>query len=201
MIPPEQLRSGHPHDAFATAYYAMSPGRFEQALRRWKDGPPIEWVSRYSFVDLGCGKGRAVLMATATEFRQVIGVELHPGLAATATHNLLQWTADGKCRCPATVLQGDALEFDLPDGPCLLYLFHPFGAPLMGHLVGRLREQLRRSPRPLDVLYFNPEESTAFASAAGFDWVWTESFGPAEPGDLGSAGDLCSLFRWVGDRG
>ncbi len=90
-----ELRSGHQHDIFNTAYYGMAPSRFRPVMDRWLSDDTHPAIANYSFIDLGCGKGRAVLMASEYGFRQVIGVELHRSLAKTAEKNLVQWAASG----------------------------------------------------------------------------------------------------------
>jgi len=70
-----ELRSGHKNDVFNTAYYGMAPSRFRQVMADWLSDGSHGAISEYSFIDLGCGKGRAVMMASEFPFRQVIGVE------------------------------------------------------------------------------------------------------------------------------
>src|ERR1700678_2550251 len=44
LIGGDELRSGHRHDVFNTAYYGMAPSRFRQVMERWVPGesyPPI----------------------------------------------------------------------------------------------------------------------------------------------------------------
>ena len=43
---------------------------------------------QYTFIDLGCGKGRALLIAAQFPFRQVRGVEFAPALHAVAEKNI-----------------------------------------------------------------------------------------------------------------
>src|SRR5580704_16583417 len=53
-----ELRSGHRNDVFNTAYYAMAPSRFRWVLDSWLEDDSHSAIESYSFVDLGCGKGR-----------------------------------------------------------------------------------------------------------------------------------------------
>src|SRR5215469_6007998 len=64
------LRSGHRHDVYNTAYYGMAPSRFQSVMQRWSADPSHAPIDQYCFVDLGCGKGRAVLMASEFGFRE-----------------------------------------------------------------------------------------------------------------------------------
>src|SRR5260370_30585532 len=95
----------------------------------------------YSFVDLGCGKGRAVMMASEFGFREVVGVELHAALAGIAEANVAVWSAGGRAVCPVRIVCGEATEFAFPDGACLLYLFNPFAAPAMRPLMQRMQAE------------------------------------------------------------
>ena len=85
------LGAGHAHDVHITAYAGMPPSRFEATMKRWLAEPPTDAVEACCFVDIGCGKGRVVFLASRMPFARVIGVELVPGLARTAQANLAQW--------------------------------------------------------------------------------------------------------------
>ena len=197
------LRSGHPHDIYNTAYYGMSPSRFTGAIERWRrETESGVTPANCTFVDLGCGKGRAVMMATPLGFREVIGVELNPALASTAKRNLERWRRRRMVLSPAHVLAGDATEFQFPAGHCLLYLFNPFAEPVVRKLISSLEQQFGDRPGDLEVLYFNPESAVLFENHPGFRLLWREAI-PMSAEDaavdlVASEGDLCDAYRWVG---
>jgi hypothetical protein len=159
-------------------------------------------ISQYSFVDLGCGKGRAVMMGSEFLFRQAIGVELNASLAKTAETNLAVWKGAGRAVCPVEILSQDATEFSFPEGPCLLYLFNPFAAPVVKRLIERLEGEFADRPGLLDVIYFNPEAGDVFDAHAGFKLLWTGTVEMSEEDaaadHVASPEDLCSVYRWVG---
>ena len=202
LIGGADLATGHEHDRYNTAYYGMSPSRFAGAIEIWRSLAPPAPTESYTFLDLGCGKGRAVLMATELPFREVIGVEIHPGLAGVAGENLRRWQAAGKSRSPARIVCGDATETELPAGPCLLYLFNPFARPVVERLARRLASRFADRKGMLDVIYFNPEEAEAFEAEEGFRRMWRGTMAMSEEdaaADLvASPEDLCELYRWVG---
>jgi SAM-dependent methyltransferase len=110
----------------------------------------------FTFVDLGCGKGRTLLMASDYSFRRIIGVELLPALHQIALDNLRQYkNAAQKCFALETIC-ADATAFPFPEGPLVLYLFNPFPESGMRRVVANLAEMLRADPRPVYVLYHNP---------------------------------------------
>ena len=197
-----ELRSGHSNDVFNTAYYAMAPSRFQWVMKSWLDDDSHAAIESYSFVDLGCGKGRAVLMASEFAFREVVGVELHASLASIAETNVAAWTAAGRAACPVRIVCQDATEVVFPEGACLLYLFHPFGAPVLKRLIERIEADFAHRRGMLDLIYFNPEAGELLDGHGGFERLWTGTVAMSEEDAaadrVASAEDLCSVYRWVG---
>jgi SAM-dependent methyltransferase len=199
LIDGTELLSGHRHDAFNTAYWGVSPSRARELLRLWRESVTGRGVEEYAFVDVGCGKGRMLLIASEMEFREVVGVELHAGLAATSAANAAKWSAEGRSRCAIRVVQGDATEMALPEGRCMVFLYNPFGAPVLRSLLGRLEEQYAGRPGELDVLYLSPECDAVFAERGGFELLWRAELAQtdAEEGEDVIAGGRqpCSAYR------
>ena len=114
--------------------------------------------TRFSFVDLGCGKGRPLILAAQLHFRRLIGVEIVPALADIARANL------ARLGVAAEVHTGDAARFVFPPGPVVLFLFNPFKAATIGAVIEALRAA--RSPE-LVVIYHAPEHGKLL-DASGF---------------------------------
>jgi SAM-dependent methyltransferase len=197
-----ELRSGHRNDVFNTAYYGMAPSRFQWVMEYWIADRTHAALENYSFVDLGCGKGRALLMASEFPFREAVGVELHVSLAEIAEANVAVWTAAGRAACPVRIVCQDATEFVFPDGACLLYLFNPFAAPVMQRLIERIEQDFAGWPGMLDLIYFNPESGQLFGEHGGFELIWTGTVAMSEEDAaadmVASPDDLCSVYRWIG---
>jgi hypothetical protein len=102
--------------------------------------------------------GRAVLLAAEMRFGSVIGVELNPTLARIARRNVAIWRKAGRTRTKTRICCCDAAEFALPAGPCLIFLFNPFGATVLRRLLRKIAIDLAVRPRPLDLLYVNNEQ-------------------------------------------
>src|ERR1039458_5531073 len=84
LVAGRHLKSGHQHDRHATAYYGVAPSVFRALIRRWQRSRPTAPIEEFSFIDVGAGMGRAVLLAAELPFRQVEGVELNPTLVGVA---------------------------------------------------------------------------------------------------------------------
>lgn len=136
---------------FLSPYQATEPALFREMLESLK----IEF-REFTFIDLGSGKGRVLLMATDFPFRRIVGVELLPGLHRVAQENLATYKSDSqKCFAVESVC-GDALEFVFPPEPTVLYLFNPLPEEGLAKVIARLERSLRECPRPVFVLYHNP---------------------------------------------
>lgn len=99
----------------------------------------------YTFCDLGCGKGRVLLLAAELPFAHIVGVEVEQGLFRTALQNV----GTGSSR--VEIFWMDASRFPLPAGPLALFLFNPFEGDILGSILARVG-----SDRPVFVIYLNP---------------------------------------------
>jgi SAM-dependent methyltransferase len=117
---------------------------------------PTALESKATFLDIGSGKARVVLLAAMRRFRAVLGVELSPVLHAIAQRNLECVRDRGALLSPVQLLLGDATELAVPDGPMIAYLYHPFREPIAAIVVDRLIASLTASPRPAAILYGDP---------------------------------------------
>jgi hypothetical protein len=102
------------------------------------------------FADLGSGLGRAVFAAAKKGVKNAIGVEYERVLHAAAEGNRAVCRLD---RSRIAFHNADARDYDL-SGVTLLFLFHPFGAPILHKVIDNLRDTQR--PKPLRVVYHNP---------------------------------------------
>src|SRR6266850_1944719 len=66
-LSPNEIVTGHAHDALGYGYSAIAPSVFREICRRWRATlfDPERGPAAYSFVDIGAGKGRALLLACA----------------------------------------------------------------------------------------------------------------------------------------
>ncbi|HXN51072.1 MAG TPA: class I SAM-dependent methyltransferase [Candidatus Acidoferrum sp.] len=126
----------------AIRYEGVNPLIFRQALREVHDD-----FEGFTFVDLGCGKGRALLLANEFRFSQLIGVEFAPELAAVARSNC------HRAAVQATVLSQDAAQFPFPAGNIVVYLYNPFGPTVLNPVLDHLLESRHAK---CYIVYINP---------------------------------------------
>lgn len=112
--------------------------------------------AQFTFVDIGSGKGRALLLAAEHPFRKIVGVELLPELNEIALENIRRFSArHAQCGIIEAVCS-DAAEFVLPAGPLVLLLNNPLPAAGLHKFLSKVKSSLRQEPRPVWLIYSNP---------------------------------------------
>jgi SAM-dependent methyltransferase len=134
------------HVLYGNRYQATSPEMFAKMM----SVAPI--TPNMLFIDIGSGKGRALLMASAYPFKRIIGVEFAAELAATAQDNIRKFGAPKEIESVCA----NALTWEFPPEPSLIYIYNSFGKPLMRSFIKRLEQSVQDHPRQLIVIYRNP---------------------------------------------
>lgn len=162
-IPKYRFANSNPNWLHGVDYLPVPAGEFNQLLSEIL----IEY-ERFTLVDLGAGKGRAVILAARYPFRKIIGVEYAAELIQTAQRNLSTYRGP-KLLCRDIQFECmDAARFTLPSGPLLIYLYNPFEGPVMKAVVETVRRSLEENPREIAVAYHTPEWGHLWRGIAGF---------------------------------
>ena len=122
----------------------------------------------FVFVDIGAGLGRALFLAAKLPFKQLVGVEYSTELVAAARENVVRSTPPLVAQRAVTVVHADAIEFELPTDPLVLFLFNPFSRDVMAEFVERTRNSFDAHPRRLVVVYLNPQFGDLWRNAGFF---------------------------------
>jgi SAM-dependent methyltransferase len=145
---------------FHSAYQPTEPVAFHEMITALQQaansaGTTLDFRD-FTFVDLGSGKGRTLLMASDYPFRRIVGVELLPSLHQIAQENLGKYVSESQKCFALESICGDATTFPFPDAPLLVFLFNPFGESGMRRVMANLGQSVGAHPRPVYVLYHNP---------------------------------------------
>lgn len=133
-----QCRIPYATARFGFLYLSCSEARTVQALQH---------IPRHcTFVDLGCGKGRTLIIAAEQGFTRIIGVEFAPALATIARENL------ALTQTIAQVIDADAMVWPLPAGPLCIYLYNPFTIEVLAPVVHQLAQRTEETW----VVFMNP---------------------------------------------
>lgn len=161
-VPVQALAADAPVPDEAELYWPIRERAFARILSEL-DQPPSAWA----FVDLGSGKGRALLLAVAHRFASVEGVEFSPALCRSCHDNLERFARLHPRARDVQVHNVDARAFDMPEQPLVVFLNDPFGPAVLQPVIDRLVDSLRRNPRPCRVAYSLPHHRHLF-ERAGF---------------------------------
>jgi SAM-dependent methyltransferase len=136
---------------FHSPYQPTEPALFREMMAALE----IDF-QEFTFIDIGSGKGRALLMAADYPFRRILGIELLPALDRVAQENLRAYKSDSQLCFALEAVCGDAREFVFPAGPLVVYLFNPLTETGIEDVVTNLVQSLRQNPRVVYLLYRNP---------------------------------------------
>jgi Putative methyltransferase len=141
---------------FHSPYQPTDPELFREIMARLPALSQQFDFDTFTFIDIGSGKGRTLLMASEYPFRKILGVELIAELHHAAEENILAYhSATQRCRNIEAIC-ADACAFPFPVEPLVLYLFNPLPESGMRRLIASLEKSLTANPRPVYLLYHNP---------------------------------------------
>ena len=147
FLPPFLLSLGR-EGVHANPYLGCAPGVLRHVLAR------IPAPQNWRFIDLGCGKGRALAVASELPFRALTGLELSRELVRVARANAREIARRHPERTPIEVALADASRPDIA-GPTVLMLFHAFDAVLVSRLLDVI-EAAAAQGHPVLLIYVNP---------------------------------------------
>jgi hypothetical protein len=216
LIAGRNLKSGSSADRHNTAYFGVAPSVFHEMMALWRRSKPKGTIDEFTFIDAGAGMGRALLLASEFPFRSVVGVELNPTLVRIARRNITHWKAEGRASAPVRVVCSDVMEFKMPEGPCVVFMFNPFGAPVLRRLLKAWSKNLAGREGKLDILYVNNEQEFVLRRHPGMVRLFAGKVmrSPADAiadhkilanqpdGEYAvTNSEDCSIYRWMGKAG
>ena len=149
---------------FHSAYQPTEPAVFHEMLAALRDAATTNFAD-FTFIDLGSGKGRTLLMASDYPFRRVLGVELLPALNRIAQENLAKYKSKSQKCFSLESICADASTFPLPEEPLVIYLFNPLLEAPLRMALNNLQASFKASPRSIYMLYHNPQ----------LEWLFSQS--------------------------
>jgi SAM-dependent methyltransferase len=133
-------------------YYEATPTRVFRRIVRCLPFAPSHFV----FCDLGCGLGRALLLASDLPFRRIIGVEFSEALHQRAVENVKVYRSKRQRCFSIEALLGDAAEYSFPPEPLVVFFYNPFREPVMSRVLENLAHSVAAKPRRVVIAYYNP---------------------------------------------
>ncbi len=141
---------------FHSPYQPTEPALFREMLASLIQASTNIDFREFTFIDIGSGKGRALLMAANYPFQRVLGIELMPDLHRVAKENIGKYKSDSQQCFAIESVCADASDFVFPPEPTVLYLFNPLPQSALAAMISNLEHSLLERPRPVFALYHNP---------------------------------------------
>ena len=114
----------------------------------------IDAPVRFTFVDLGSGKGRVAMLAAVAGFARVVAVEFGGALHAAAAENFRRFTA-GRDAAPIVAVQEDARHHRWAPEPTVCFLNNPFSGEVLDEVLDGIERSLAEDPRPFRIVYYH----------------------------------------------
>jgi SAM-dependent methyltransferase len=157
------LASGSESDAYSNGYLGAHPGIVRKCLGL------IPIVPGATFIDLGCGKGRALVIACEFPFAKLIGVELSPFVARIASRNFAKLVRRDKQFARVSIRIGDASQPPFEPGCNVLFFYNAFVGEPVQALIANLRRHLDANPtEKIWLVCYNPVSFEEFDTCGLF---------------------------------
>jgi len=133
----------------STIYMPVSYDVLEDVLAQ------LDITSYHHFLDIGCGKGRAMCVAACNGFTKLTGIDFSKDFCIAAEENL----AIIKQRITGLqykVINNDAFYFEIPADADCIFMFNPFDEIVMDAVAENILESFEIAPRKISLIYANP---------------------------------------------
>jgi len=110
-----------------------------------------------TFVDIGCGKGRILLIASEFGFATVRGIEFAHELCEIARNNCAVYRGKTGVVTEFQIIESDVVDYTVNDDENVFFMFNPFDDVVMNKVLNNIATSLEIQPRKIWIIYHNPE--------------------------------------------
>jgi SAM-dependent methyltransferase len=127
-----------------------------------------------TFVDVGCGKGKVLLMAMDLGFRHVTGIEFSPELCRIARKNVEVIRHRTNLKCEIEIIEGDAADYVVRSQDRVFFFFDPFDDFIMSLFIDHVVASLNSHPRRIWLILSYPSRSSPIEKSALFQKIYSK---------------------------
>jgi hypothetical protein len=144
-----------PNRDFGNECVCTSPRSFDFIMQHLPQD-----LGRYTFIDIGAGKSRTLLLASCYGFEKVTGVEFARELVAISRKNIANFR-DANQKCHDVMIEaGDAAEYVFPNGALVAYFYNPFSPEVFDTVLNNLIATLTASRQECYLVYASSSNNT-----------------------------------------
>jgi SAM-dependent methyltransferase len=144
------------------AFYAYDPTPWKVLTRVLRIA--LLPTKDFTFVDIGCGKGRIVLSALAHPFARVVGVEFSPYLCSIARKNLSAARFLRRRCVDAEIICIDAVQYPIPEAPLVFFFYNPFAQEVVEGVLANIVRSYLAKCRPIYLIFYATSTHLPFIS-------------------------------------
>jgi len=119
-------------------------------------------------VDLGCGKGRVLLVASEFGFKEVRGVEFAHELCEIAKKNCAVFKARKHFKPDWRIIEADVTQYTIEPDETVFFMFNPFDEIILQKVLDNIATSLQMRPRKILIIYYNPRAAETIERRADF---------------------------------
>ncbi len=110
-------------------------------------------LADYTFIDIGAGKSRTLLLASRYGFAKIVGVEFAKELVDCSQRNIASFKSEWqKCR-DIEIVEADATQFEFPNAPLVLFFYNPFSQNVFDAVLKNIVVSLKAHERDCFIVY------------------------------------------------
>jgi len=147
----------------------------------------LDFPSDSVFVDLGSGKGRALLLASEYGFKRVVGVEFSPELCQVARCNWSAYRKKSGIGVDVQIVEADVADYEIEDDENVFFLNNPFDGVVLDKVLKNIGRSVEKKHRQVWLIYNHPqhrdiiERQTLFVKSAKFSHNFLVLVNEGEP--------------------
>jgi predicted RNA methylase len=108
----------------------------------------------FTFVDIGCGKGKVLLSAMVLPFEHIVGVEYSVHLSQVADQNMISARLLARRCSSVEIICADATQYQIADEPTIFFFANPFTWEIMEIVLGNIVKSYLNVCRPIYLLFY-----------------------------------------------
>lgn len=109
----------------------------------------------HSFIDIGSGKGRVLLIAAEYGFEEVKGIEFSSNLTTIANKNISKYRTQYKSNTFFDVINIDAAHYKFNNIEDVFFLYNPFDEVILEKVLDNICKSLKEHKRRVWMIYAN----------------------------------------------
>jgi SAM-dependent methyltransferase len=110
-------------------------------------------------LDLGCGKGRVLMVASEFGFRRAKGVDFANDLCRVARKNCATFKRAAASATDFEIIEADAADYEIKPDENVFFLYNPFDEVVLKRVLSNIAKSVEAAPRDVVLIYCNPQLS------------------------------------------